>query len=483
MRNPIQRAFNICLALLCVLFTLTPPDAMAVTKQDYNDAIEAIGAPGIAVIEFNSDGITKETYIGKDGNGYLLGEDTPFVWGALSKSLTAAAAIQLSEEGYLDLESPITQYLPELLGSTLDAQKTTVLQLIHHTSGLPANIIPGVATNEELLQRLQNFKDIQNPGQYQYSNTGYSLLQEILSRAAGTNFADIIQEKVGKPSGSSPIISDQETFNIRVPQGHQPFFGTHRAAPVETWPNAFGSVFLSGTSKQFALYARWQLQQHIHHNSPSTIPRTRVSQNHEYGAGLNYKQRKTKNSKTIEYVYHSGSVWGYTSYIGFTPETNRGLVVFTNELGLRTQYNERRRNGANAFIAKYFELEDYTQASLIPTDILILSAQSLVLAVLAIITLYFARKPLRTTAPKSSQQAFLRTSIPLILGIASALLVYYGGPKAFGHELSEVEVGAPDIALLFHLIILEIHILTAVIVYKEIRRTYKGTGKPHMPHL
>ena len=68
--------------------------------------------------------------------------ETPFVIGSLSKSLTALAVLRLVDAGRLDLDAPVTRYLPGFRTATTDPTPITVRQLLDQTSGLP-----GSATN------------------------------------------------------------------------------------------------------------------------------------------------------------------------------------------------------------------------------------------------------------------------------------------------------------------------------------------------
>src|SRR5688572_10660494 len=81
-------------------------------------AVEAGVVPGIAAIGTTPDGPTYERYAGRlsvDG-GQAVGADTVFRLASMTKALTSVAAMQLVEQGRLDLDQLVASVLPEFRG-------------------------------------------------------------------------------------------------------------------------------------------------------------------------------------------------------------------------------------------------------------------------------------------------------------------------------------------------------------------------------
>jgi CubicO group peptidase (beta-lactamase class C family) len=135
--------------------------------------------------------------------------DSKFYIASTSKQFTAACLALLVQEGKLKLEDDIRKHIPELpdYGKTI-----TIRHLVHHTSGLRDylelmslagksfenyfNISDGI----ELLcrQKALNF----DPGaEYLYSNSGYILLAEIVTRVSGKSIREYADEKIFRPLG------------------------------------------------------------------------------------------------------------------------------------------------------------------------------------------------------------------------------------------------------------------------------------------
>ncbi|MDO5076379.1 serine hydrolase [Corynebacterium sp.] len=457
-----------------LLFLLAPPAA----ALDYKSMYERIGAHGVAIIEFTDEGIVGEHYFGTDGDGAQINRDTLTPWGSISASVTAATTLQLASDGLLDLSAPISTYLPQLRGSALDQNRTTVLDLIHHTSGLPANLETGEHSTAGVVAAAAKLTELPHAGTHSYSNVGYSLLQAIIQEISAAPIDATINNTVSTVSGTGPLIADTKSFRKRVPHGYQPLFHTSIPVTVDPWESAIGAAFVAGSNEQLATYAAWQLRQHRAHLSPGDLPRTKVSDVLSYGAGLYYETMQRRRGKEIEFVFHTGSTWGYSSYLGFTPEDNRGLLILTNEFGLRTQYDQQRRSNIRTFIHDYFHFAHVDPPSMFPTDIVVLAVEALIAAALAAAIVRSCLKWRHPNPPADARAAFRRTTIPLLLGTGAALAVYYGLPLATSYEGYQLHIGAPDISALFWAILVEIHVLTGVVVLREItwaRATQPGT--------
>ncbi|HEU5168332.1 MAG TPA: serine hydrolase domain-containing protein [Chitinophagaceae bacterium] len=133
---------------------------------------------------------------------------------SVSKSYMAVEILQLKEQGKIDLDAPMTKYLPAKYSRYIkDANSVTVRMLLNHTSGVPEyNEAPGFVSNV-ILHPLQNFssedclKAINGMGfqftpgsKYKYTNTNYLLLSLIGDAITGDHAA-YIKKNIFKPLG------------------------------------------------------------------------------------------------------------------------------------------------------------------------------------------------------------------------------------------------------------------------------------------
>jgi CubicO group peptidase (beta-lactamase class C family) len=127
--------------------------------------------------------------------------DTQYAVASITKTFTAACVFQLRDEGKLELDEPLSRYLPEAVHGS-----PTLRRLLAHASGLqrepPGEVwetleFPG---EEELLRRLGEAEQVLAPGAaWHYSNLAYALLGHLVARVSGKPFRDCVQERLLEP--------------------------------------------------------------------------------------------------------------------------------------------------------------------------------------------------------------------------------------------------------------------------------------------
>ncbi len=138
--------------------------------------------------------------------------DTRFHVASITKQFTAAAIMQLAEQGMVKLDGSINTYLPAGYRSpTWDA--VTVHQLLSHTSGIPDYAVTrdyyhldrGFALDDTVDGMLKEAmgKDLEFlPGsRYAYSNLGYTLLGSIVENLTGISYAEFVKRNLLEPMG------------------------------------------------------------------------------------------------------------------------------------------------------------------------------------------------------------------------------------------------------------------------------------------
>lgn len=210
-----RKAPVVLLAVLVGVYTCAAAQVNAGQSQGKVDAVfaayEKPDSPGCAVgVVRDGDFVYKRGF----GMGSIelhapLSPASVFYMGSVSKQFTAAAVVLAAEKGYLSLDDDIRKWIPEIpsYGSTI-----TLHHMLHHTSGLRDEIgllslagkyVEDVHPTAEMIdlivrQKVLNFK----PGdEYQYSNSNYFLLAEIVHRATGMPFSRFADENIFKPLG------------------------------------------------------------------------------------------------------------------------------------------------------------------------------------------------------------------------------------------------------------------------------------------
>ncbi len=164
------------------------------------------GAPGMTLAIANRDGLIRASTYGYADTkaGLRVAPETMFQIGSVSKSFVALALLQLRDEGKLDFNKPLVEYLPWLkLNSKFDAINTH--HIVSHTGGLPGAplLLDALLTDIEVAYA---------PGtRFLYSNTGYNILGFLIEALDKRPFADAMRARMLAPLGmtaSSPIITN-----------------------------------------------------------------------------------------------------------------------------------------------------------------------------------------------------------------------------------------------------------------------------------
>jgi len=135
---------------------------------------------------------------------------TKFGIASITKQFTAALILQQAAQGKIRLQGTVSEYLPWYRKDT--GEHMTVEQLMHHTSGLPADYdspefsdSPAAARHYSPREFAEKFCQpalVAQPGtKWAYSNCGYVLLGMILERASGKSFDDLLHEQILRPLG------------------------------------------------------------------------------------------------------------------------------------------------------------------------------------------------------------------------------------------------------------------------------------------
>jgi len=120
--------------------------------------------------------------------------------GSITKTFTAVCVLQLRDEGRVELDVPLTAYVPGAPAGP------TVRQALAHLSGIqrepPGEIWESLQppTSDELLASLAQAESVLSPGElWHYSNLAFALLGEVVVRVAGAPFRDVLRERVLEP--------------------------------------------------------------------------------------------------------------------------------------------------------------------------------------------------------------------------------------------------------------------------------------------
>ncbi len=229
----------------------------------------------------------------RDAAGNLCPDsDTMFGIASMSKSITALCACILHVEGKLDLDDPVSKYLPGFSVPGQPKEAVTVRHLAMHTAGIPpmeplewsiAMNSEGRAESEWLLAMRRtapnrmdtidqildyvahcSYKTLGAPGEVMsYSNEGYAILSYVIDQAAGMALEQFMQERVFAPLGMTRSILDNGIEAARALSGGNitSLFELSDGVRVcdDSWsilPPFRGCAMVKSTARDMAVYYR-----------------------------------------------------------------------------------------------------------------------------------------------------------------------------------------------------------------------------------
>lgn len=336
--------------------------------SEYKELIDKFinkGMPGIAMHVQNSNG----TWAGTGGkidirSNILWKKSNISRIGSISKIFVSVTTLQLSEQGKVDLDLPISHYLS--VSDILDIQNAeivTVRQLLNHTSGivnyndnlsyllgLHSLSTPKNYTLDDLLDFVRNMEAYFSPGNgFHYSNTNYVLLGKIIEAVTNNPYQDSIYEQIINPLNLQSTICDP--YNI-VPdglaRGYEDLFGdgnlqetTYREIPIGPSGGMISNVFDLSVFIQTLIYDRTFLSESLFNEMLAPgYPTIRLFSDYisgieeSYGLGI---MKLEYNNNT--WIGHAGNILGYSALMLHCVTTNTTVTILVNSnTGMHTWY-------------------------------------------------------------------------------------------------------------------------------------------------
>lgn len=285
-------------------------------------------------------------------------ENTVYEWGSISKTLTWVSAMQLWEQGLLDLEADIRSYLPEnFLKNLRYDDPITMLNLMNHTGGWCESTY-AFGTNHEnkipsLAEALQSGEPAQvfRPGEVTaYSNWGASLAAYIVECISGMDYCEYVHAHILEPLGlEHTSVAANYRDNAWVRQQRETMqsyqfsaLGTVKAlGSCMTYIKLYPAGAATGTVGDLARYAQALADDSAPLFEHPETQALMLSGSAFYGdSGI---PSSCHGFAPIEYavrtVGHDGSTIGYRSIMLFDPESKTGLVALTNDPGGNVLYS------------------------------------------------------------------------------------------------------------------------------------------------
>ncbi len=312
-----------------------------------NDEMSKSHIPGV-VISVVKDG---EVFFTK-GYGYanvekkirVNADKTLFRVASLSKLFTATAAMQLSEQGKLDINADANQYLKKFKIKNPFPEPVTAAQMMTHTDGVTTGRIGLAANTPEKMLPLGDYLAKYMPAiewlpgtLYSYSNHSITLLGYLVETISQTPFVEYIDKNILQPLNMRRTTFQQPPppeFADNLATGYQYKKGKYQAVPY-LHLNIAPAGALSTTATDmthfmnaYLQYGRYQ-DKRILKEATARKMLTRQFTQHPLlpGIGYSFRERWVNNIRTWG---HLGNLRGYSASLTLMPERNIGIFIANN---------------------------------------------------------------------------------------------------------------------------------------------------------
>ncbi len=273
-----------------------------------------------------------------------------------SKGFTCTALAILADEGKLNWDDKVSQYIPEFqMYDPYVSQNVTIKDLVTHRAGLGLGqgdlmFFPegGSLTVNDIIHNVRYLKP-ENPFRttLDYNNIMFIVAGEVIHRVSGLNWAEFIEQRIMKPVG---MMSSYGSYNrakavANKIDAHAPVDGKAIAVPhdwnetgnaaggimsnikdMTTWAEFLLNNFTTKDGKKLVsdknAQQLWSLQ------IPSAVAAKNPYDTNFYGYGMGWFLSDVKGHKQIQ---HTGGLIGTVTQFTLIPDMKLGIVVLTNQ--------------------------------------------------------------------------------------------------------------------------------------------------------
>lgn len=299
-------------------------------------------SPGFVVGVINGDSSFVFSYGTVDKKTRTLpSSQSLFEIGNLTNIFTAQLVNILVEEGKLEKDISINNYLPDSLQNWTNST-ITIQKLLTHTSGLPR--VPlgiGMTQKEDnqpyafysktmLIQYFKNYDfSTAEIGKYNYSHLGYALLELIVEYKTGEDFEDVLQEFLLDKKYLNTQLKLLKSEKELLVQG---FDKSHQPTSPWKYSSFEGAVGLKSNINDLLILLRENIDTENYNMMQKALVPSGMKKNVFVGEGWHIVQQRRHNP----IILHTGATSGYRGYMAFVKETRTGVVVLSNsEYALR----------------------------------------------------------------------------------------------------------------------------------------------------
>ena len=367
------------LTMCLVLITCVQGQSIEQLKAKLNNCIHENEIPGAAVAVVSGDSVLFTSGFGyADVDKQLpVTENTHFWIGSISKSFTALGILKLVEDGKLDLNTRVTEVLPDVCiqNPWHETDPVRIVHLLEHTAGLCDGISstfnwrhdPNIPL-QEVVQLYGQIDVYHRPGSfYLYSNTGYLLAGLVIEKITRMNYEEFLKRELLIPLEMKTTTFDPtDTYSQSVlAQGYGvgmkeiPLLYAYQRSAAHTYSSVSEMVHYlmfyldNGSYNGVQLLSPEYLKRM---ETPKTSLASRMGLLNGYGLGNEVAFRNQHKWRG-----HNGAGFGFYSDLWYNHDLDIGYVVLVNQFDMQTANNVRE---LRELIAEH--LTEYIEPKFLP---------------------------------------------------------------------------------------------------------------------
>ncbi len=302
------------------------------------DQLSASSITGGAAV-LVSEGRVEARGVGSADGERDVTADTPFVIGSASKSFTALAVMQLVDDGRVELDASVRDYVPEFeRAQGQPVNDITVRQILQHTSGLDdlaGGPLLGSAADGTPAEAIAELKDAElasSPGQtWRYANANYVLAGLVVERVSGLSYGDYVQRHIFTPLGMTHSSASTEAVGSDVlAEGHRYWFGVSVANEATRRHATLAAGYLISTAHDLGRYLSMYLADGIGPDGTQIVSARGVETLLSAGPEAHLGPWAQGGQSRYAMGWFVGGPWGGDAVFhpGNTPDTTTMLSLF-----------------------------------------------------------------------------------------------------------------------------------------------------------
>ena len=259
--------------------------------------------------------------------------------GSITKQFTAAAVLQLAEQGKLSLDDSVGKHLPTIPSRW---RGVPILQLLNHTSGIPSYTSAGPRWSDRMRLDMahdsligivgNDSMDFAAGSKWRYNNTGYYLLGMVVERLTGHSYTDFVRDRFATPLGlRATMYCDTRPIIKKRAQGYQvsPDQKLINADPIGMG-QPFSAGALCSTVGDLVVWQRalaaGRVVKPVSYTAMTTPVGVAVGSAYGYGLAADTLGGRKR-------VQHGGGINGFNSMLQYYPAESISIAVLGNTNG------------------------------------------------------------------------------------------------------------------------------------------------------